>query len=229
LLVVIAIIAILAAILFPVFARAREKARQASCLSNIKQIGMAQLMYSQDYDECWVQHDTWAPLNSVTMPDGTKNTDNWLCWQYLVYPYVKNIQVFNCPSRPKTYHGQFTYFINYGMNDLISGTYAAPFHPHTQADVTMVADTVLISESGVPAETGCDGCPDGYYMVVWGYGGSPNSAPVMAVHNGFSNTCFCDGHAKAINTSKFGYRWNEPTPNAVHLTPKLPDLWTPNK
>lgn len=51
LLVVIAIIAILAAILFPVFAQAREKARQASCLSNTKQMGLAHLMYSQDYDE----------------------------------------------------------------------------------------------------------------------------------------------------------------------------------
>ncbi len=51
LLVVIAIIAILAAILFPVFAKAREKARQTSCLSNLKQIGTAWQMYAQDYDE----------------------------------------------------------------------------------------------------------------------------------------------------------------------------------
>src|SRR5678816_1355375 len=51
LLVVIAIIAILAAILFPVFARAREKGRQASCMSNLKQLGMALVQYSQDYDE----------------------------------------------------------------------------------------------------------------------------------------------------------------------------------
>jgi len=56
LLVVIAIIAILAAILFPVFARAREKARQASCLSNLKQLGLADLMYAQDYDERYVYH-----------------------------------------------------------------------------------------------------------------------------------------------------------------------------
>jgi prepilin-type N-terminal cleavage/methylation domain-containing protein len=52
LLVVIAIIAILAAILFPVFARAREKARQTSCVSNLKQVALASLMYTQDYDEC---------------------------------------------------------------------------------------------------------------------------------------------------------------------------------
>src|SRR5579872_2787695 len=53
LLVVIAIIAILAAILFPVFARAREQARKASCISNMKQLGLAALMYTQDYDETW--------------------------------------------------------------------------------------------------------------------------------------------------------------------------------
>jgi len=53
LLVVIAIIAILAAILFPVFARAREKARQTSCLSNVKELGLGLMMYVQDYDECF--------------------------------------------------------------------------------------------------------------------------------------------------------------------------------
>ena len=58
LLVVIAIIAILAAILFPVFARAREKARQASCLSNMKQLGLGMLMYAQDYDETMVRYDS---------------------------------------------------------------------------------------------------------------------------------------------------------------------------
>jgi prepilin-type N-terminal cleavage/methylation domain-containing protein/prepilin-type processing-associated H-X9-DG protein len=83
LLVVIAIIAILAAILFPVFAQAREKARQASCLSNLKQLGLSILMYGQDYDEgfppgmdpCWTS-----------------------AWPSKIEPYVKNIDVFSCPS-----------------------------------------------------------------------------------------------------------------------------------
>jgi len=87
LLVVIAIIAILAAILFPVFAQAREKARSISCLSNMKQIGVAMLMYSEDYDENYVtglQCQWWADT-----------------WAYLVQPYVKSVDIFVCPDDPR--------------------------------------------------------------------------------------------------------------------------------
>jgi prepilin-type N-terminal cleavage/methylation domain-containing protein len=84
LLVVIAIIAILAAILFPVFAQAREKARQASCLSNERQMGLASLMYSQDYDE------TILPWITPTgQPRDTARRDR-LTWVHLLQPYVKN-------------------------------------------------------------------------------------------------------------------------------------------
>jgi prepilin-type N-terminal cleavage/methylation domain-containing protein/prepilin-type processing-associated H-X9-DG protein len=85
LLVVIAIIAILAAILFPVFAQARDKARQTSCLSNMKQLGVAILGYSQDYEE--------------SFPVGTDvaNFVN-LGWPLRIQPYVKSLGVFVCPS-----------------------------------------------------------------------------------------------------------------------------------
>lgn len=86
LLVVIAIIAILAAILFPVFAQARGKARQASCLSNMKQLGTAALMYSQDYDE------TFAMGVGSGWWDST--------WYRTVAPYVKSDNVFRCPDDP---------------------------------------------------------------------------------------------------------------------------------
>ncbi|MCS6951177.1 MAG: DUF1559 domain-containing protein, partial [bacterium] len=86
LLVVIAIIAILAAILFPVFSQARTKARQASDISNLKQIGLALLMYAQDYDERCVMG--WY------VPPGGKNR----FWQRLVLPYVKNQQLFVSPE-----------------------------------------------------------------------------------------------------------------------------------
>src|SRR4051794_4034075 len=92
LLVVIAIIAILAAILFPVFALARERARQVSCLSNQKQLGTATAMYSQDYDET-ILPAAMYPTNA----QGADKNDTTL-WTVMVQPYVKNTQVFICPS-----------------------------------------------------------------------------------------------------------------------------------
>ncbi|MES2459593.1 MAG: DUF1559 domain-containing protein, partial [Armatimonadota bacterium] len=85
LLVVIAIIAILAAILFPVFAQAREKARQSSCSSNMRQLGMGVIAYTQDYDESY-------PLAQ----DSSWNNP----WSVMITPYVKSVQVFHCPSDP---------------------------------------------------------------------------------------------------------------------------------
>jgi len=84
LLVVIAIIAILAAILFPVFAQAREKARAISCLSNLKQIGLAVTMYTQDYDE--------------TEPNGYNKWGSENGWACQVFPYVKSVGAFACPD-----------------------------------------------------------------------------------------------------------------------------------
>ncbi|MES2463056.1 MAG: DUF1559 domain-containing protein [Armatimonadota bacterium] len=101
LLVVIAIIAILAAILFPVFAQARDKARQASCLSNMKQIGTATMMYSQDYDG-------YFPDTGVRSSCGNPNAGPWTgvhMFATALYPYTKNVNVFSCASDP----------LNYGM------------------------------------------------------------------------------------------------------------------
>ena len=92
LLVVIAIIAMLAAILFPVFGRARENARRSSCQSNLKQIGLGLMQYTQDYDE--------------RFPAGLPNTTNdasyiGVGWAGATYPYIKSSQIFVCPSDPK--------------------------------------------------------------------------------------------------------------------------------
>jgi prepilin-type N-terminal cleavage/methylation domain-containing protein/prepilin-type processing-associated H-X9-DG protein len=91
LLVVIAIIAILAAILFPVFAQAREKARQASCLSNLKQLGLGLMMYSQDYDEIM---PTAFALNGAINGGGV----NEVPYEHQLIPYLKNDQISGCPS-----------------------------------------------------------------------------------------------------------------------------------
>ncbi len=115
LLVVIAIIAILAAILFPVFAKARAKARQASCLSNLKQLGLACLMYAQDYDEDLV----WPFMTQsgpVKWPNGDMNTFD--TWFRSVYPYVKNIHIYHCPTLPGrwAWAGEPTSTFFYGYN-----------------------------------------------------------------------------------------------------------------
>jgi len=97
LLVVIAIISILASILFPVFARAREKGRQAACVSNIHQLCMAFQMYAQDFDE-------------IVTP-GALGTD---MWHDLIYPYTHNRQIYVCPSRKDRQMG-------YAVNNLVAG------------------------------------------------------------------------------------------------------------
>ncbi len=130
LLVVIAIIAILAAILFPVFAQARESARQTSCLSNMKQIGVGLMMYEQDYDE------QYPPSQIGT---GTAIVS----WPTLMFPYIKNEQVFVCPSAtsaalipdpkkifggtPRTYCGKTRTAVSFGILTAGDGTNLQPF------------------------------------------------------------------------------------------------------
>lgn len=98
LLVVIAIIAILAAILFPVFAQAREKARQTSCLSNVRQLGTAAHMYAQDYDEV-IHANAFADPPRVAEGAHFVNCSTPR-WMDVLNPYIKNTQIFNCPSDP---------------------------------------------------------------------------------------------------------------------------------
>ena len=113
LLVVIAIIAILAAILFPVFAQAREKARQTVCTSNVKEIGLAWLMYVQDYDECFpptnsTQNAASGWINSPTFttkfpckpcrPVLASNPNVFYDPTVYAMPYIKNMDIFKCPD-----------------------------------------------------------------------------------------------------------------------------------
>jgi prepilin-type N-terminal cleavage/methylation domain-containing protein/prepilin-type processing-associated H-X9-DG protein len=95
LLVVIAIIAILAAILFPVFAQARAAARKISGLSNLKQIGTATMMYTQDYDE---RFPSWNWGQNATDSGQFVTPNNSGIWPVATFPYVKNVGVWQDPS-----------------------------------------------------------------------------------------------------------------------------------
>jgi prepilin-type N-terminal cleavage/methylation domain-containing protein len=110
LLVVIAIISILASILFPVFARARENARRTSCMSNLKQIGLGMIQYSQDYDETYPPSYRRTPSGghevqtNPTMP-GAYFYANYgpgsaygVTWMDLIFPYTKSLALYTCPS-----------------------------------------------------------------------------------------------------------------------------------
>jgi prepilin-type N-terminal cleavage/methylation domain-containing protein/prepilin-type processing-associated H-X9-DG protein len=115
LLVVIAIIAILASILFPVFARARENARRASCMSNLKQLGLATMMYAQDYDGRYPS-TAFGAGDYVACPNGGSSCSN--NWAIRIYPYTKSLQVFTCPSDTRTWKGDgyASRDISYGYN-----------------------------------------------------------------------------------------------------------------
>ncbi|MEP6756874.1 MAG: DUF1559 domain-containing protein [Chthonomonadales bacterium] len=153
LLVVIAIIAILAAILFPVFAAAREKARQSACLSNLKQVGTAAMMYTQDYDE-----------NIPRTELGTEGPDNLeYYWGDMIMPYTKSWQILQCPDADQPilfkpgstrYSQQYTY--NYGINDIIAANCVAADDPacrhigvagHALAEVLTPASTILVVDN----------------------------------------------------------------------------------
>jgi prepilin-type N-terminal cleavage/methylation domain-containing protein/prepilin-type processing-associated H-X9-DG protein len=147
LLVVIAIIAILAAILFPVFAKAREKARQSSCASNMKQVGLALIGYTQDYDE------KFPPAFGAATVNGTTYLANWgmdytpaqgVIVPSIVGSFIKNRQIFNCPSGPRpvtvaasgvTTDGALAYM----YNDLLAAK--------SQAALAGGAQTVLAAEA----------------------------------------------------------------------------------
>jgi prepilin-type N-terminal cleavage/methylation domain-containing protein/prepilin-type processing-associated H-X9-DG protein len=201
LLVVIAIIAILAAILFPVFARAREKARQTSCLSNLKQIGLGVLSYAQDYDEClpWM----FSSVASYT-PDGFPGqSSTYVTWANQVYPYVKNTQIFQCPDLPLQY-----------TTDMDSyPAFPSAYSPNWAVMPNQPGNTALmLSKSYNPAT--CMMLGDGIKCIDFRCGsvvGGPISLynnvvaawPFTAAyetqamrHNGGYNFVFVDGHAK---------------------------------
>jgi prepilin-type N-terminal cleavage/methylation domain-containing protein/prepilin-type processing-associated H-X9-DG protein len=175
LLVAIAIIAILASILFPVFARARENARRASCMSNLKQIGLATMMYVQDYDE-------WYPM-------GARRRNMWAergTWRFFLQPYTKSTQVFRCPSDASVLSDAGDYIaISYGINYQIAGWCSAV----PMAALQSPAQTIFATEM---ASTDANQYTVYPTTITW----VPVGAKVYPRHFDGSNFAFTDGHVK---------------------------------
>jgi len=174
LLVVIAIIAILAAILFPVFAQARAKARQTTCLSNLKELGLGESMYKQDYDE---SYSFWNWGNSADVHCGAPNAAGCghfeSVWFNGIYPYIKNFGIYECPSSNDestllqngiwawTHHADqvnlvpdfWNHVVSYGMSEpLESGGYCGG-HACKDADTDREAESMLFADSNVGLTT----------------------------------------------------------------------------
>jgi prepilin-type N-terminal cleavage/methylation domain-containing protein/prepilin-type processing-associated H-X9-DG protein len=191
LLVVIAIIAILAAILFPVFARAREKARQSSCLSNVKQISVGVLMYAQDYDET-------MPLNRI---------DFDYSYMFFILPYVNNAQVFDCPSQSVKVEEPIVYNAcrSYSFNELLWGDPLADID--APSEIVLHGDATPNTWMGVwdmyrPSRSGHrPDAVDGSDYKTWGGGDTQKWTYLnfCARHNDMGNVGFADGHAKAMS------------------------------
>ena len=190
LLVVIAIIAILAAILFPVFAKAREKARQTTCASNLKQIGLAMMQYIQDNDETY-------PFGGTTMIEGHQ-----VNMFYGLYPYTKSVAVFACPSNPLNQSA-----IGYGNTGQIPSdlpqmpaSYSTPYQlfdsrfgaPHSIAWLQEPAAKIMVAECRQAASLN-------ETNLAWdNWNGTQFQIQGFAGHTGTMNALFCDGHVKNV-------------------------------
>ncbi|HEX2999091.1 MAG TPA: DUF1559 domain-containing protein, partial [Armatimonadota bacterium] len=195
LLVVIAIIAILEAILFPVFARARENARKSTCQSNLKQLGTAFLMYTQDYDECWARQ-VWT-AGGLTDPV-------YQVWWRALDPYVKNTGVYQCPSLSNA-SASYSYSYNVWLSGQSESTVGS-YSPYGVSERVVLTDgldpwidvymTCRVRDWSKPAES------------------YPNSR-LDQRHMDMFNVLFADGHVKAMKAAAMNQsQWNPGFPNA---------------
>ncbi len=197
LLVVIAIIAILAAILFPVFAKAREKARQTSCLSNLKQLALGMAMYCQDADETFALNTNWPqPDYQRTLPDVlnayTKNYQIWIC-PTDHYTIVQS----NTPPSPDAYWSpnftQISYAYNYRLGN--RGTPLTLGNVRRPSECCLFVDAMNYDFCSEPRRMAFAGVC-GWNTYTGTAIGSQWEIADNCRHNGGENVAYVDGHAK---------------------------------
>lgn len=212
LLVVIAIISILSAILFPVFARARENARRASCSSNLKQIALGVFMYTQDYDETLPQY-----LNG----DGVG-------WAEVMQPYLKSTQIFQCPSESASYdpsdgsgYSDYAYNIGLGRNNAPCTLYGmtTSLAALTQPTLTVMLMDNTTSDSSNWSTGWSSSCPTSPPST--STAGLARTGYVAALrHLDGQNYAFADGHVKWHKSVKVAAGLGQSTSVYNGLTPK---------
>lgn len=202
-LVVIGIITILAALLFPVFASARESARQITCISNIRQLALAAMMYAQDWDGVFVPYtdNSWTYYWA-----GTRTAEGLDRKASPLYGYVRNPELQRCPSSCAQSQGFGT---GYGYNWIYIGSDIGPSggcatydwsrfpgRPATFGSLEDPATTVMFADSETEASWLGDGMWESIAVTApseqWGYN------DIAYRHHRTASVAFCDGHAKSM-------------------------------
>lgn len=232
LLTVIGIIALLTAILFPVFARVRENARRTACQNNLRNVGMAMAQYIQDYDDGMLSGGYY---NAEPSPTGWGV--GWWYWYDLIQPYVKNTQILRCPSGVQ-YYADPPVMGHYGVNgDVIQNILWGP--PLKATKLVAPSVTYMVFDAGQyePHSMYCvnPGGPNGtMYIPGSEDAGMPQVDPTgpnqiwgalmndykHGRHFGGANVLFCDGHVKWLSTATILLE-------ATKQAPTLHGAWNP--
>ena len=238
LLVVIAIIAILAAILFPVFAQAKESAKSSTCLSAMKQSGLANAMYTTDSDDITVLQ------TSPTINDSGGNYVSGGYWFRLIQPYVKNWQLFLCPDRSLTTtnkpSGKYPAELNgrlmgYGYNDGFVSDSGFGLTDQQPAPPNGDGGRHGRNQSSIVSPSDCVAFGDTYdtpgYSIAMDNIFSGNDGPAgthLIRHRTKLNYAFVDGHAKIISMTLGQYSGYGLVGRAASPTDALKWCYDPN-